>query len=256
VLLLTGCGSRTGDPGSSASRTPDNPLAAAVSAFDEGNVRLAAGRFPEAVDAYQRAEDIGLQSAELDHNAALAFFRMDRLGPAMLHLQRAVRQDPDNRNIRHSLSIVEARRVDSFSELPEPFTVRIHRALMRFMAPAGWFFCGLFLLAGFTAVYVLETAYGFRSDWTRRARLATAVPAAILILYAFTASINPPVDESGVVMADELILRDQPADDGAELVRIHEALVVDIITEAGDWTLIRLPNGATGWIPADGLEQV
>lgn len=248
ACLTAGC--------SPAQDGPQDPLAAAVSSFDEGNVYLAAGRYRDAVTAFERATDAGLHSAELHYNTALAWYRLDELGPAMVHLERARRIAPDERHVLHGISIVESRRVDTFSQLPEPFTVRIHRALMRFMQPEGWFLAGFLFLALFTAVRVAGPRTGVREDWLRRGRFATLIPAVLLILYAFAASVNPPVDESAVVTADELVLRDQPADDGSEIVRIHEALVVDLVTAAGDWTLIRLPNGTTGWVPAGGLTRV
>ena len=248
ATLCAGCGP-SGD-------APADPLATAITAFDEGNVYLAAGRYRDAVAAYERATEAGMHSVELHYNAALAWYRLDELGPAMLHLERARRITPDERHVLHAISIVESRREDSFSELPEPFTIRIHRALMRFMRPTGWFFVGFLFLVSFAVIRVAGPRTRLPEDWLRRSRVALLVPAALLILYAFAASINPPVDETAVVTADELVLRDQPADDGSEIVRIHEALVVDLVTGAGDWTLIRLPNGTTGWVSAGGLTRV
>lgn len=248
TLLPAGCDS--GGNGSS------DPLAAAVSSFDEGNVLLAAGRYRDAVDAYERATAAGMHSPELHYNAALAYYRLDELGASMLHLERARMLAPDERHILHGISIVESRRQDTFSQLPEPFTVQIHRALMRFMGPTGWFLIGFLFLAAFAVIRVVGPGTGLSREWLRRARGATALPATVLIVYAFVASTNPPVAETAVVTTDQLVVRDQPADDGSEIVRIHEALVVDVVTPAGDWTLVRLPNGTTGWVPAGGLTRV
>ncbi|NNF04850.1 MAG: hypothetical protein HKN17_10325 [Rhodothermales bacterium] len=255
AILLFACALITIGCSSSETDSADG-LRMAVSAFDEGNVLLAAGRYRDAATAYDRASTAGMHSVELHYNAALAWYRLDELGRAMLHLERARRIDPENRVVLHGISIVEARREDAFSQLPEPFTIQIHRALMRFMSPPGWFLAGFLLLAAFTVIRAVGPGTNVREEWLRRARFSTIVPAVVLILYAFAASINPPVTESAVVTSGQLVVRDQPADDGTDIVRIHEALVVDLITDAGDWVLIRLPNGTTGWVPSGGLTRV
>ncbi|MDX1429943.1 MAG: tetratricopeptide repeat protein, partial [Rhodothermales bacterium] len=88
--------------------------------FDEGNSHYRNGDFEAARTFYENARKSGFESAALYHNLGNAYFRLDKLGMAMVSYQRAARLQPGDEAIEHNIRIVQTRSRDRFSQVPKP----------------------------------------------------------------------------------------------------------------------------------------
>jgi tetratricopeptide (TPR) repeat protein len=79
-------------------RTPDGLFAAGNAAYEEE-------RYDDAVAAYQKILGFGVSDPRLLYNLGNAWFRLGRLGPAILSYERALRLDPSDREARDNLEL-------------------------------------------------------------------------------------------------------------------------------------------------------
>lgn len=226
-------------------------LESAVQAFDEGNERYRTGDYQGAVEAYQQAIEGGYTSDALYYNMGNAWYRLDNLGQAIRYYEKARLLAPENVELLHNLEIARAKTVDQFSQLPAPAWVAWWENMITTNGGRWLFWTGFlfYLIAIGAAVYRIRT--GKRNPWLRRGMTVAILFGALLLVAAFAASLQSIDALRAVILAEEVDLRTTPNEEGAIESEIHEGLVVDVLQRNNDWIEVRLPNGATGWVPVD-----
>jgi tetratricopeptide (TPR) repeat protein len=227
-----------------------------VQTFDRGTTALTDGRFSAAMDDFRAVEAAGWGSAALYYNMGLTWYRMDRLGEAIQYLEKARRLDDEDPRIRHSLSVAERRRTDRFSQLPDPFWRTAQAFTTRILPVRLAFGLGLLAWLGFGALWTWQLVSGVREVWIRRIRQASLVLGLALLIHALLTSMSPPQPPRSVILDPSVVIREQASDQAADVLTIHEGLVVDVRSIAGEWTLVEVPNGTRGWIPTQTLGAI
>ncbi len=228
----------------------------ALLAFDKGNSSFREGKYSEAVDSYQSVLELGYESAALHYNLGTAYYRLDELGMAVLHFEKAQHLDPDIPELRHSLTLVRSRTVDQFSRVPDPFWKPAFERLLRIASPTRYFQIGFgFYLA--TALLIgLLIARFISGNWARRCLLLAAVVGSILLLLAFSLSVYSAGDVRYVLVGDNADVLTEPDELASQEVRIHEGVVFEYLGEVDNWLHIKLPNGVTGWVPNKDVVRI
>src|SRR5215831_483831 len=80
-----------------------NPQSAAGVEIDEGNRSAHANRWPEAIQAYQRAVELDPSSATAYGNLGHVYGQMGRFQEAVVALQRAISLSPENAVFKYNL---------------------------------------------------------------------------------------------------------------------------------------------------------
>ena len=226
----------------------------AVRHFDEGNRLFREGAHREAVARYQDALNAGYASGALYYNMGNAYFRLDEIGEAIRFYEKARLHMPENKALAHNLALVRNQTVDRFSQLPPPFWRPAWNRLVRMLSPTGLFLIGLLgygLAAGALALRIRHA----RSPWLRRMTLTGGVLAVLFVTSGFMASWEETHTLRAVMLADATNLADRPDGASTELA-VHEGAVVEIIAVRADWSEVRLPNGARGWVPTAAYGKI
>lgn len=237
--------------GGSSAQLPE-----AVRLFDAGNTLYQAGNYQSALATYEEALAHGYGSADLYYNIGNAYYRLDQIGQAIRYYEKARRLAPDHRELLHNLSIARSRTLDQFSQLPTPFwRVWWNHFIGLFGIPVlFWMGLGLYLLATGFLVYRIWTRT--RSPWNRRGLAISAVLGLLLLLAAFTASLEAQNTREAVVIVERVSLHEAPLQDATIALDIHAGLLLDVLQKQDTWLEVRLPNGVTGWVPATSVGEV
>jgi hypothetical protein len=84
--------------------------------FKAGNALYADGKFSEAVQKYQAADDQGLRHWTLEYNLGNAYYRAGQLGRAIAHYERAFRMNSGQNDVIYNLGLATQKAGDP--ELP------------------------------------------------------------------------------------------------------------------------------------------
>ena len=160
VLLLGWLASYAQEPADSlaqpaAEQSESAPRPTTDELWDMANTAYINGNFHSAAEVYEEILSRGVSSVKLYYNLANAYFKEDRIGKAILYYKRALRLAPGNDDIRHNLSVAEARTKDNIEDIPEFFFVTWMREARHTMSCTAWSILSLVLLACALALFLV-----------------------------------------------------------------------------------------------------
>jgi hypothetical protein len=124
------------------------------------------------------------------------------------------------------------------------------------IGPVWMYFVGLcfYLTAAvFTGVRIWT---GSRNDWLRRGIALCLVAGLPFLGAAFIASHSQATHRHAVVVDLQADLREAPSGEAGARARVYEGLIVDLLERRNEWVRVGLPDGTTGWIADDVIEEV
>jgi len=124
------------------------------------------------------------------------------------------------------------------------------------LPPSTAFWIGIFAWFVFFGLLLGNLLFSLDGDWFRRGKSVAGVVAALLLVHSLGTSAFSPFDVRAVVIEEEIPLREQADPEAAEVVRIHEGLVVTREGSASGWVFIEIPNGTQGWIPESAIAGI
>ena len=197
---------------------------------------------------------------DLLYNAGTANLMAGKLGPAVLHLERALAVDPDCKDCRINLERALEMQKDSVIVKPTEDMER-GAALDQFLKDAG--------LDGLAAVFLIIHLSLFAMFIARRFSKAlrlrfalTLIIVCLFVAYAFSAGLlglklhRYENEHYSVVMNEEVIVRKGPNPNYPEAFRVHEGLKIRQGELVEDWRRIWLPNGLNGYVPENDLGKI
>jgi tetratricopeptide (TPR) repeat protein len=227
------------------------------SLFEQANQAYERGNFEEAAAGYATLAGYKVHDPRVQFNLANAHFKMGRLGPAVLHYERALRLDPSDREIRENLELARALIHDRVAapELPYPVAIVTGWLERRSVDLITVLFLGLYLITGgLLGVLALRRGGAGRrllGYAAAAAGIATAIAGAALVHRIETATAP-----AAIVMEDRADVLSGPADDNTVLFTVHEGTRLLVRSVRDGWHQVSLPNGLSGWIRAGDVETV
>ena len=246
VVLL--CASATLIPARAHEVSPET-------AFFQGNQDYAAGRYGDAIRAYQSVRDAGEESGALDFNLGNALFKDGQLARAIASYERArvlLPRDPDvQANLAYALerAQVPEEPVPLWKRLAFPFASRATGGELAVLASVCWWAFWLLL-----TVRVLRPA--LRVGLGRAAWAA----AALYLLVAGSLGLRLAEvelrDTAVVTAAGGASVRFEPSATGTEHFPAAPGTQLDVTEERDEWLQVRRSDGLRGWIPRSAVERL
>ena len=107
---------------------------ASTSRWEAGNRAYIDGNYEKAIEEYSVIIDGGEYSMKLYYNLANAYFKLGKMGKAILYYNKALRIAPSQDDIRHNLALAEAQTKDRITVIPEFFLNRWLRTVRNAMS--------------------------------------------------------------------------------------------------------------------------
>jgi tetratricopeptide (TPR) repeat protein len=228
-----------------------DPLAAASAAYD-------AGRYTDAIAAYEQAATTLGTSAALNYNLGNAYYKAKQYARAILHYERALLQDPSDADAAANLELARANTVDKIEAIESVIFTQWSHALRDCLSTDAWAWTSIVLFLLF--IVGLFIYFFLHVPRLRRLGFFGGILCLVLSLvamgYARQQAEQLLVRDHAIVMAPTVTVRSSPADSGTQLFTLHEGTKVAIRSTLGAWMEIQLADGNVGWIPAADLEVI
>jgi len=228
--------------------------------FQEANELYKSNQFSTAIEKYESIEVQGFHSAELYYNLGSAYFKINKLGKAILNYERALLiSNVENRgDVIYNLELARKKLPDDIESLPQFFLKRWKNNLNQLATSKSWSIVALlFFWMGIGGLVVwlkgknrLQKKTGFISG------LAVLMFSALTFLIAIDGANEERNSSSAVIMSSEVNLRSAPDEDSNSIFLLHEGTSVELLDQIGAWYKVKLPNGEQGWLPMKVLEKV
>ncbi|HHM21895.1 MAG TPA: tetratricopeptide repeat protein [Bacteroidetes bacterium] len=225
--------------------------------FEKANDAYQAGRFEEAIELYEQVAAPGFRSPELEYNLGNAYYRAGKTGKAILHYERALLLSPGDEDVLYNLRLAR-QKVQSREHLPDFFLIKWWKTMRMAFSSAAYALIGLLLWwAGFAGLSLWLTG----KDPTKRQRSLVAGGLAILIsLLPLALSWSRARFENntrtGIVVSGQASLKSAPDEAGSELLQLYEGEKVQLLSQLGQYYLLRLSNGEKGWATIEEIEKI
>ena len=263
VLLLGWLASYAQEPADSlaqpaAEQSESAPRPTTDELWDMANTAYINGNFHSAAEVYEEILSRGVSSVKLYYNLANAYFKEERIGKAILYYKRALRLAPGNDDIRHNLSVAEARTKDNIEDIPEFFFVTWMREARHTMSCTAWSVLSLVLLACALALFLVYLLAQRLS--LRKAGFYGTVVAVLLCMlttwFALGERREMLDDTSAVVMTASTAVKSSPDKSSTDLFVLHEGTVVTITNRLDDWCEVVIADGKKGWLECRKIETI
>ena len=228
--------------------------------FQEANELYKSNEFSKAIEKYESIEFQGYRSAELHYNLGNAYFKINKLGKAILNYERALLiSNVKNRDdIKYNLVLARKKLPDDIESLPQFFLKRWKNNLNQLATSNSWSIVALlFFWLGIGGLVLwlkgknrLRKKIGFVSG------LANLMFSALTFLMAMDSANEERNGSSAVIMSSEVNLRSAPDEVSNSIFLLHEGTSVELLDQIGEWYKVKLLNGELGWLPMKVLEKV
>lgn len=231
-------------------------LASAVPApaasFETGVALYQKGQFQEAAAEFGRLAAAGTETPSVYYNLANSWLKAGQIGKGVWALERAYWLDPRDEDIRFNRALVKAALGEPVADagVLEPVervlgyvrTSEIELALQMSTI--------LLVLCMLACAYVRSFRALFGTLFWILLLISTLVWGAAGLRW------NEVRHPAAVIQEKEVFVRYGPAESNSKSHQLKEGAMLRIEKQSGDWYLVRLAGGQSGWIPKSAVLRV
>ncbi|MEM6963718.1 MAG: tetratricopeptide repeat protein [Bacteroidota bacterium] len=226
--------------------------------FTAGNDFFEKKNYDEAIKTYASLLERGLESEELYFNLGNCYYQKKEWGKAILHYERALLIDPNDKATLQNLQLAKSNTLDEIEKIPTFFLARWWGNIRQLTSSGIWSLLGILLLwigIGGLVLWILgkeraQRKKGFLVGW---GSLGVGIIVFALAYHSFKIQQN---SGTGIIMSKEIALKSLPDSISEEIMLLHEGTKVEITEKIASWYKVRLENGEVGWIDEQAIEEI
>lgn len=225
--------------------------------FYEANAYYEKQDYAKAVETYIKILDMGFESGNLYYNIGNSFFKLDKIGYAVLYYERAKILIPGDKDLKSNLEYVRSLVEDgSFYETTQNLLVKIIKT------PFSGIDLNILAIAVFILYILLVIFLLFKITNPTTAKKAAALYLIILaaFLFSLAAIVMRYYDEEvlkyGIVIQEEDECKYEPIEKATTYYKVYEGERVELLQTRNGWQKIRRADGKIGWIKKGTLEEI
>jgi hypothetical protein len=226
--------------------------------WEMGNKAYMDGAYDKAVEEYSAILEGGEYSMELYYNLANAYFKMEKIGKAILYYNKALRIAPSQEDVLHNLAIAETRTKDKITAVPEFFLHRWMRVVRNSVSCNAWGALSLLffaLILTFALLFLLASRLG-----VRKAGFYGALCSLLLFVattaFAISSRNDILTEDEAVVMSSAISVKSSPDRSATDLFVLHEGTKLRIVAEFDEWIEVVIADGKKGWTERKNIETI
>ena len=225
--------------------------------FIDGNDAMIYENYSDAIQIYESILALGYEHPDLYYNLGNAYYRLHYIGLAIWAYHNANELAPRDLDIKHNLSIANARMVDRI-DMPESMIfLKLYRDLKSYYTFIEWLTIGSIMILLQVSYYFI-----FRIGLLDK-RINQSFINVIIIMTLCTHFIaldkyfQKSNENDGVVIANNVDAYSGPFyGENSVLFKINEGTIADIHKIQDDWVEIILIDGKKGWIPSGSIRRI
>jgi len=217
--------------------------------YEKGNSSYENGDYEKAASFYEELVRTDKTSSEVFYNLGNSYFKLKKIGKAILNYERALRLAPRDKDTQLNLKLARTMAVDKINISERGFVLNAllflyDRANINELSLICFFlYLAVILMLIFSIFFVAKRRFMFYT--------AASIGAIffILLIFLFAKIKDENFTKTGVVVAEKSDARSGPKEDYLLQFTLHEGTKFSIIKDAQDWYEIELSKDLKGWIP-------
>jgi len=229
----------------------------ATKMFEEGNSLYNNKQYDQAIEKYKEILSGGAESAALYYNMGNSYYKIGKIGYAILYFERAKRLAPKDKEILNNLYFLQ-KKVKNLGTLPSlPLYNAIENVENTFSINILTILCYIFfvLLLGSLSFYIFASKILFRkiSFFLGFGILICLIMASSLLVLKYR---DLYFSESAIVITNSAQIKYSPDMESRELFSVFEGERVEIEDQVAGWAKVKALNGKNGWIIIDSINKI
>jgi len=226
--------------------------------MDKGNNFYRNSDYDNAIEEYKKLIDNGYLGTSLFYNLGNTYYRIGKIGYAILYYEKALKLSPSDADIKHNLDFAHFSTIDRIQPLPKFFLFDWWEALLTSFSVNGWAYI-VFIF--YLLILLLIAAYFFAKSISQQKFIFLS---GIVVVVLLTSSVSLLVVKinretalkSGVIIEQVVTVKSSPDPNSTDSFVIHEGLKVNLEDKLDNWTKIRLADGKVGWIENNVIKRI
>jgi len=219
--------------------------------YTQSNQSYGGGDFLQAIEGYEEVAK-SVMNADVYYNLGNSYFKVKKIGKAIINYRRARFLKPRDDDIRHNLEFARNYRVDKIGSIPGP--------ILRMLSNTFHYFSLYEASILTTLFFVLSSVLVSLFIIYRRTPLLYGLMFSALSSFFFFVTWqvwgSEVRDRPSVVTVAEVNALSGPGEDYKEILTIHDGTEFKIREVRGEYVLIQIPGGISGWIQKEESEEV
>ena len=220
--------------------------------FFSSNKAYKEDRFQEAIEGYEQLIRQGYRNGHLYYNLGNAYFRLNYLGQAILHYERAHLLIPRNADLNFNLDYARDQTKDAINTSTNFMSMTLFWLDSLSLNELFWGFAitnGLFWFA-------LIIRFIHQSEWIYYLTLFILIVWLVSGISYGSKWYQLKNDTRAVIIAQEVNVLAGPDARDTILFKLHEGTIVYHERQEDGWTLVHLPDKKRGWVSAEAIETI
>ena len=230
----------------------------AAQSFEKGNTQYRKGDYKGAVKEYEGILTNKQESAEVYFNLGNAYYKLNKVAPAVYNYEKALQLNPGNKDIEVNLAFAQKMVLDDIKAVPKVgFSkalynvagnyhyntwgwVAVSFSVLVLLMFAGYYFVGRTLLKRIFFIGVFVAGFG----------------AIVGILAVIFVKSEQNAENPAIIFAEVIPVKAEPAPDAADAFVLHAGTKVNITGTLENWKKIQLPDDSVGWVDKSALKEI
>jgi len=224
--------------------------------YRKGNLSYENGDYEKAVSFYEELLKINEVSPEVFYNLGNSYFKLKKIGKAILNYERALRLDPRDKDAQLNLKLAKEMAVDKINTSERGFVLNMILFLYDRMdinelsLMCSFLYLAMILILIFSIFFIAKRRFMFYT-----AGIFGAV-FLIFLIFLFAKIRNENFTKTGIIIAEKADARSGPKEDYLLQFTLHEGTKISIVKEAQDWYEIELSKDLKGWVPKTSVNII
>jgi tetratricopeptide (TPR) repeat protein len=216
------------------------------------------GEYDNSIEIYEELRHEGYEGTSLYFNLGNSYYRIGKLGFAILNYERALKISPTDEDVKHNLAFANLSTIDRIQPLPTFFLFEWWEALLESLSVNGWTYAAFF----FYLILIFLFVFYFFAKTISQQKLILFSGFGTLLILAITVSLlvvkvnREQTHISGVIIEQSITVKSSPDPKSTDAFVIHEGLKVNLEDNLDEWIKIRLADGKVGWVENDSVERI
>lgn len=212
-------------------------------------------RYDSAQYYFEQIAALKPQNAEVYYNLGNTYYRLNKIGLAVLNYQRALHINPDFKDAKDNLALTESRINNHIPTTGNVFFIDWWHTITHANRTGAWSVAALI-----TFVLIILAMLGRRYLKSEK-KIPVQVPGILgficvcFLVLAFSAARNSQEADEAVVMQNDAPLMNAEHK-GKPLALVPEGTTVKILDEKAGWVEVSLPDGRSGWLQENLTDKI
>lgn len=228
------------------------------SVFEKSNEAYKNANYQEAIIGYESILKAKKHSPELYFNLGNCYYKLNQIGQAIFHYEKALQLKPNHKDAQINLAIANQKKIDAFKEKPKVGVTAFFRkftGFFHFDTWAIWSIINTILAVGcFAGFYFTYNSLKKRLFFSG---IIIFMFLTIIALFAGFFEKNAINNENyAIILEEEIVVKNEPLNQANEAFKLHEGTKIEILEEDDNWSKIFINDELEGWTLSKHLKKL